>query len=345
MFSASNNNKEDVGDDPYGFDIDFSATAKLKKPSSYDYNDFSADSSDDNDNMDAATAYASSMRKKKSERSMKKTSRKREGGASKDRQTSGSALDRASAYLSKYKNTPAAATTGVSKSRGKKPPKSPKDDFNDFMAESDDDGQRSNSFYREKSDSSVASSGSGMRSRRARPKSLKHSPQETFPPKQSTTPTMDGKSSSQGYWNDTKEDIAAQEDQVLQGGVSLGNTLKSKLSSPVIGVLKSGSDIKDIYKSGSPPKPTQSSPLYTGNSPSNNSASNMRDSFVSNGSNISENLEESVADEELEQNEARGKIMGFDQLGVFSGIDVPSPSKPYKVVTFRPNEKVRSGGW
>jgi len=67
---------------------------------------------------------------------------------------------------------------------------------------------------------------------------------------------------------------------------TLGNTIKSKFSSPVVGVLKSGSDIKDIYR---PP-----SPLYNPNldGPTSNPATPMS---AGNRSNISESMEESIA--------------------------------------------------
>ena len=61
---------------------------------------------------------------------------------------------------------------------------------------------------------------------------------------------------------------------------SLGNTIKGKFSSPVIGVLKSGSDIKDIHKSED-----YNLGNYT-------PRSENRSSFVSDRSNISESMEE-----------------------------------------------------
>ena len=182
---------------------------------------------------------------------------------------SGSALDRASAYLSKYKGG-----SGKTKSKGKKksPAKSPGDDFSAFMDDTDDSDGEGGRLASKKSSPSPNT----RRERRPNVDSItleKNPSPAVSPRKGSSSP-------------------------------SLGNTMKSKFSSPTVGVLKSGSDIKDIiYR---PP-----SPLYNPSTPGS------AGSGVGNRSNVSESLEESIAsfaDELPARDEAMGRVMDFASL-------------------------------
>lgn len=93
MFSASNNAPDE--EDPYGFDIDFNK--KLTSKKSFDMD---MDFSDDEEEDDPAKKFKDKKKKGKEKEKRKEVK-------------SGSALDRASAYLSKYKG-PAAKSKEVS---------------------------------------------------------------------------------------------------------------------------------------------------------------------------------------------------------------------------------------
>ncbi|GMH60017.1 hypothetical protein TrRE_jg4975, partial [Triparma retinervis] len=272
MFSASNANQDD-GDDPYGFDVDFSS--KKFKPS---YAQSSFDDEDDivfSDSEDEDPAEK--FRKNKSTKGKKSQSGTSKPSGVKKSSTSGSALDRASAYLSKYKG--GGQDKDKAKAKKKSPVKSPGDDFSAFMDDSDSDGG--------------GGGGRGLRSGGKKKASPKASPSPTT--KRERRPNVESmlqldKSSSSVNMTSPRQGSSSP---------SLGNTMKSKFSSPTIGVLKSGSDIKDIYR---PP-----SPLYNPTTPMS----------AGNRSNVSESLEESIAsftDDIPSRDEAMGKVMDFASL-------------------------------
>ncbi|GMI04818.1 hypothetical protein TrVE_jg13360 [Triparma verrucosa] len=314
MFSASNDPDAGGDDDPYGFDIDFNK--KLTSKKSFDMD---MDFSDNDEEDDPAKKFKATKKKGKA------------GGKDKDKakrkdSASGSALDRASAYLSKYK----APAVKEKKKKEKQPPSPAADNLEDFLAESDED------------DSPKASRTGGTSSRRERRGSVENTFKSTS---LSGSPEFKKPAQKTSGWDshememDNIDRMFENSNVPAEGGQSpsLGNTIKSKFSSPVIGVLKSGSDIKDIYKSQESPKPSNLAMTPK---------SADRSSFVSERSNISESMDESIAEDvSFSKTETRGKVMGFDQLAVFSGmgdeaVSSPSPAKQGKMVSFKSTEKV-----
>ena len=91
MFSASNDPDAGGDDDPYGFDIDFNK--KLTSKKSFDMD---MDFSDDDEEDDPAKKFKATKKKGKAGGKDKNKAKRKDSA-------SGSALDRASAYLSKYK--------------------------------------------------------------------------------------------------------------------------------------------------------------------------------------------------------------------------------------------------
>jgi hypothetical protein len=98
MFSAGPSNASGGGadeDDPYGFDVDFSSKRLKKQPSKSSRSSKPAESDSDSDEDPAAQFQ------KRRERSGGRGSNKKKESSKKQQ---GSALDRASVYLNKYKN-------------------------------------------------------------------------------------------------------------------------------------------------------------------------------------------------------------------------------------------------
>ncbi|GMH63276.1 hypothetical protein TrLO_g6118 [Triparma laevis f. longispina] len=316
MFSASNNTPDE--EDPYGFDIDFNK--KLTSKKSFDMD---MDFSDDEEEDDPAKKFKDKKKKGRGKETEKRKEVK-----------SGSALDRASAYLSKYKGP---AAKSKEKKKENPPPSPATDNLEDFLAESsEDDSPKPQSHRRERR---------GSVERTFKSTSLSGSPEFKKPAQK--TSGWDNHEIEMDNIDKMFENTRVPE----QGGQSpsLGNTIKSKFSSPMIGVLKSGSDIKDIYRSQESPKTNNNN-----NSMSMTPKSADRSSFVSERSNISESMDESIAEDvSFSKTETRGKVMGFDQLAVFSGmgdegaVGTPSPAKHGKMVSFKSTEKVspnKSGG-
>ncbi len=259
MFSLGG---DDGGDDAYAFDVDFSKKPKFnKRQSAVKTTEPESDEDDD-----PAKGFRADYNK----------SRRASASSSTSRRGSASALDRASAYLTKYKKPSGQAST-VKLDQEMSPTKSPDSsglDFNAFMNDSDSD------------DSPKSRRRSSDRDRRAARRQQRSGAS-------TSSPDFGSNLVKQSEVSPVKV-----ERRQRAPSYSLGNTLKGKLSSPEMGVVKSGSDINDIvYKP--PPEP----------SPARTEASEIGES--------ADDIE--VEEEVSADRSAFGNVRGFDELDDVAG--------------------------
>jgi len=337
MFSAGPANSA-ADDDPYGFDVDFSSK-RTKKPS-YNYNSSkklaaATPVADSDSDEDVAAAFAKN-----------RTGGGKGGGGGKSKarkgSTSGSALDRASKYLTKYKKPgkeenveePREQSLSTGKQKGRRaldggvtaaaaaaaaatiPDAAtltlimyPTEDFDAFMESSADDSPKPVSISKRRSrrsslESSLEITGDGASRQLSRVRGASRK----------STPNADEFIVLEKFSGAAAAPAPSQTASPTSR-LSLGNTIKGKLSSPVLGVLKSASDVTEIYKETTAAAMRASDPGVSFGSPAGKS-------FVSDTSIPEMSMEESIAEEGTQNT----KIMTFDQLEDIAGVHSPVPS-------------------